>query len=249
MKEKKIRTANKSNDENVLVMYLKEISRLPLLGKDEEDELTHAAIKGNSTARNKLVNGNLRFVVNMAKQYQGNGVPLIDLISEGNIGLVYAVEKYDPERNCRFISYAVWWIRHFILKALSEKSSLIRLPANCVRDINKMEIISLYKSIETNDEDLPLSDYIENNHINSPDQDLMNKSLEADIGELLATLDTMEADIIRCRYGLENQKPLSIMEISVRCGLSKERIQQIEQKALKRLQLSINKNRLEAYVA
>jgi len=247
MKEKKIKTAN--NDENVLAMYLKEMSRIPLLSKEEEDKLTHAAAQGDTAARNKLVNGNLRFVVNVAKKYQGNGIPLIDLISEGNIGLVYAVEKFDPARDCRFITYAVWWIRQFILKALSEKSRLIRLPDNRANDIIPMEIISLDKPINTNDGDSPLSDFIEDIRFNTPDQELMNKSLESSIGELLTTLDSLEADIIRCRYGLENQKPLSIMEMSVRYGLSKERVQQIEQKAMKRLQLSSRKSKLEAYVA
>ena len=249
MKEKMIKTASASNDENVMAMYLKEISRIPLLSREEEDELIHAAVKGDTAARNKLVNGNLRFVVNVAKKYQGNGIPLIDLIGEGNFGLVCAVEKFDSDSDCRFITYAVWWIRQFILKALSEKSRLIRLPKNHDNNIAQMEIVSLDKHINNNDGDSPLIEFIEDNRFNAPDQELVNKSLEADISELLATLDSMEADIIRCRYGLENQKPLSIMEISVRCGLSKERIQQIEQKALKRLQLSTRKSKLEVYVA
>ena len=249
MKKKMIKTASASNDENVLAMYLKEISRIPLLDKEEEIDLIHAAKKDNAVARNKLVNGNLRFVVNVAKKYQGNGMPLTDLISEGNIGLVYAVEKFVPEKNCRFITYAVWWIRQFILKAISEKSRLIRLPENHANDIIQMEIISLDKHINTEDGDSPLSDFIEDIRFSTPDQELMNKSLEAGISELLATLDRMEAEIICCRYGIGNQKPLSIIEMSVRYGLSKERIQQIEQKALKRLQLSSHKSKLEAYVA
>ena len=249
MKEKMIKTASASNDENVMAMYLKEISRIPLLSREKEDELIHAAVKGDTAARNKLVNGNLRFVVNVAKKYQGNGIPLIDLIGEGNFGLVCAVEKFDSDSDCRFITYAVWWIRQFILKALNEKSRLIRLPKNHQNNIAQMEILSLDKNIDTNDGASPLSDFIEDTSFNTPDQELTNKSLEDGIDDLLATLDSMEADIIRCRYGLGNQKPLSFTEMSVRYGLSKERIQQIEQKAIKRLQLSSHKSNLEAYVA
>ncbi|MDR2575578.1 MAG: sigma-70 family RNA polymerase sigma factor, partial [Treponema sp.] len=120
-------------------MYLKEINRIPLLTREEEDSIARAAAKGSITARNKLINSNLRFVVNVAKRYQGHGMPLPDLISEGNIGLIKAVEKYDASRGFHFISYAVWWIRQTILKALADQSRLIRLPVSRTNDLIQIE--------------------------------------------------------------------------------------------------------------
>lgn len=124
-------TYNSSAVENgSLSMYLKDIERIPLLGRDEEYELALKAKSGDSYARERLVNANLRFVVSIAKQYQNRGLPLIDLISEGNIGLLTAIDKFEPEKGYHFISYAVWWIRQSILKAIGEKSRMIRLPMN-----------------------------------------------------------------------------------------------------------------------
>lgn len=124
-------TYNSSAVENgSLSMYLKDIERIPLLGRDEEYELALKAKNGDSYARERLVNANLRFVVSIAKQYQNRGLPLIDLISEGNIGLLTAIDKFEPEKGYHFISYAVWWIRQSILKAIGEKSRMIRLPMN-----------------------------------------------------------------------------------------------------------------------
>lgn len=124
-------TNNSSAVENgSLSMYLKDIERIPLLGRDEEYELALKAKSGDSYARERLVNANLRFVVSIAKQYQNRGLPLIDLISEGNIGLLTAIDKFEPEKGYHFISYAVWWIRQSILKAIGEKSRMIRLPMN-----------------------------------------------------------------------------------------------------------------------
>jgi RNA polymerase primary sigma factor len=120
-------------------MYLKEISRIPLLTREEEEEAVRAAVKGDIAARNKLVNANLRFVVNVAKKYQGHGLPLTDLISEGNIGLINAVERFDIDRGYHFISYAVWWIRQSILKALCDKPRLIRLPVHRIGDLVHIE--------------------------------------------------------------------------------------------------------------
>ncbi|MDR3114860.1 MAG: sigma-70 family RNA polymerase sigma factor, partial [Treponema sp.] len=108
-------------------MYLKEINRIPLLTRAEEETTARAAASGSPAARNKLINANLRFVVNVAKKYQGQGLPLSDLISEGNVGLLNAIERYDVEKGYHFISYAVWWIRQAILKAICEKSRMIRL--------------------------------------------------------------------------------------------------------------------------
>jgi RNA polymerase primary sigma factor len=283
-KEERMATA----DENVLAMYLNEISRIPLLTREEEDEAARAAAQGSLAARNRLINGNLRFVVNVVKKYQGQGIPLADLISEGNIGLVNAVERYDAGRGYRFISYAVWWIRQSILKALYEKSRLIRLPANRASDLiriekarkalpcssgseNEMreiarlldmdeshveemmaisrETVSLEKQVRTDNGSSILGDFLEDRRYDSPEKEVIQKALAADIDKMLDTLDIREAEIIRSRYGLGQQKPLSLKEIGERYDLSKERIRQIEKKALARLQHSSRKGKLEVYVA
>lgn len=141
MTKKKVQTQTSyaSSDENILSMYLKEINRIPLLTRQEEDTYARAAAKGEKHAREMLVKSNLRFVVNVAKKYQNQGLPLSDLISEGNIGLMNAIEKYDVDKGYHFISYAVWWIRQAILKAICEKSRLIRLPLNRANELVQIE--------------------------------------------------------------------------------------------------------------
>jgi RNA polymerase primary sigma factor len=126
-------------DENVLSMYLKEINRIPLLTREEEDKHARAAARGEKFAKDMLIKSNLRFVVNVAKKYQNQGLPLADLISEGNIGLINAIERYDVDKGYHFISYAVWWIRQAILKAICEKSRMIRLPLNRANELVQIE--------------------------------------------------------------------------------------------------------------
>jgi RNA polymerase primary sigma factor len=126
-------------DENVLSMYLKEINRIPLLSREDEDKYAREAAKGVKLAKDMLIKSNLRFVVNVAKKYQNQGLPLADLISEGNIGLINAIERYDVDKGYHFISYAVWWIRQAILKAICEKSRMIRLPLNRANELVQIE--------------------------------------------------------------------------------------------------------------
>jgi len=283
----KLKTRGKA-EENILAMYLKEINRIPLLTREEEDSIARAAAKGSITARNKLINSNLRFVVNVAKRYQRHGMPLADLISEGNIGLIKAVEKYDANRGFHFISYAVWWIRQTILKALADQSRLIRLPVNRTNDLiqiekakkllagsqsNEVEIrelaqllsmdeshiedmlsisretLSLEKSIDASRNASPLGNFVVDNRYDAPDQAMFKKSLKHDIEEVLSTLSSKEAEIIRCRFGLGHQKPMNFQEIGDCFDLSKERIRQIEEKAIRLLQQPSRKAKLEAYVA
>ena len=135
MKEKKSKAPA---GDSILGMYFKEINRIPMLDKEEEETAARAAARGNTAARDRLINGNLRFVVNVAKKYQGHGLPLEDLINEGNIGLMQAVERFNVTRGYRFISYAVWWIRQSIVKALYEKARFIRMPANWASDLVRM---------------------------------------------------------------------------------------------------------------
>jgi RNA polymerase primary sigma factor len=278
----------KKSDENVLAIYLKEINRIPLLSREEEDSIARAAARGSITARNKLIDSNLRFVVNVAKRYQGHGMPLSDLISEGNIGLIKAVEKYDADRGFHFISYAVWWIRQTILKALADQSRLIRLPVSRTNDLIQIEkakkllagssnnetdvrelaqllsmdeshiedmltvsreTLSLEKSVDASRNASPLGNFIVDNRYDAPDQAMFKKSLKHDIEEVLSTLSNKEAEIIRCRFGLGQRKPMNFQEIGDYFDLSKERIRQIEEKAIRLLQQPSRKSKLEAYVA
>ena len=271
--------------DNNLVIYLREISKIPMLNREDEEKTARAAAAGDKTAREKLVNANLRFVVNVAKKYQGLGLPLEDLISEGNAGLLVAVDRFDVEKGFHFISYAVWWIRQSILNALCEKARMIRLPSNRAAELIKIkkarklvkkqysseseinevaellhmnkthvndlinisrEILSLDKPV-SKDRNFILQDFIEDTRYDSA-KDAENKFLEADIENVLDTLDKEEADIIRCHFGL-GCKPMSLQEIGVRYSLSKERIRQIEEKALARLRNPIRTDMLEAYVA
>lgn len=132
-------SADSSTESNVLSIYLKEINRVPLLSREEEDSYARAAAAGDKHAKDMLVKSNLRFVVNVAKRYQNQGMPLSDLISEGNIGLINAIERYDVDKGYHFISYAVWWIRQAILKAICEKSRMIRLPLNRANELVQIE--------------------------------------------------------------------------------------------------------------
>ncbi len=154
-KSKSCLNENASCDENVLSIYLKEINRIPLLTREEEDKYARAAAKGDQKAREMLVKGNLRFVVNVAKKYQNQGMPLSDLISEGNIGLINAIERYDVDKGYHFISYAVWWIRQAILKAICEKSRMIRLPLNRANELVQIEKArKMIEGVMTEDEEI-----------------------------------------------------------------------------------------------
>jgi RNA polymerase primary sigma factor len=148
MKSKKSTTAatSTSNNSNVLSIYLKEINKVPLLSREEEDRYARAAAIGDKHAKDMLVKSNLRFVVNVAKRYQNQGMPLSDVISEGNIGLINAIERYDVDKGYHFISYAVWWIRQSILKAICEKSRMIRLPLNRANELVQIEKARKYVS-------------------------------------------------------------------------------------------------------
>ena len=128
------------NDENVLTFYLKDINKVPLLTREEEIDLAQKAQNGDKLAKDKIVNANLRFVVNVAKKYQNHGLDLVDLISEGNIGLMTAIDRFDVTKGFHFISYAVWWIRQAILKAICEKSRAIRLPLNRSNELVQIDI-------------------------------------------------------------------------------------------------------------
>ena len=287
-KGKKTKTMRAESGENILEMYFKDMGRIPLLTREEEDKAARAAAQGDLAAREKLINSNLRFVVTIAKKYQGMGIPLPDLINEGNVGLVSAVEKFDVERGYHFISYAVWWIRQSILKALYEKSRFIRLPVNQTSDLihiakaRKMlnsndriesqvqeiaqmlnikehyiediiaisrEVMSLEKMVDTEGGALPLGSSVVDDRYDTPEQAMFKKSLEDDIKELMDTLSYKEAEIIRMHFGLGMQAPMSLQEIGERFNITKERVRQIEKKALSHLKHVGRRDKLSAYVA
>ncbi|MCL2411648.1 MAG: RNA polymerase sigma factor RpoD/SigA [Treponema sp.] len=280
------KTTGKSAKSN-MALYFDEINQIPILTREQEEEAAREASKGNTAAREKLINANLRFVVSIAKKYQGFGMPLEDLISEGNIGLLSAVDRFDVEKGYHFISYAVWWIRQAIMSALYEKSRMIRLPVNRATELVKIEktrkmlrgnysfgeeineitkllnmdkdhvynllnlsrdMISLDVPV-SDDKALRLKDSIEDYTHLSPDAFVEIKSMENDIEEILSTLKDDEAYVIRWHFGLGQRTPMSLREIGERCNLSKERIRQIEEKALSRLRNPKRKKLLQVYVA
>jgi len=273
--------------ENSLSMYLKEINKVPLLTRQEEELYARLAAKGDQAAKDKLVEANLRFVVNVSKKYQNQGLPLDDLISEGNIGLINAIERFDVDKGYHFISYAVWWIRQSILKAICEKSRTIRLPLNRANElvqIEKMrkemfsekgnepedrelarrlgmnetqvrdlldisrEMISLETPVYNDRDTSVLSDFIEDSAHQSPETSTVYSSLKENLNNALDTLSPKESKILQLRFGLNDQKPLSLKEIGERFQLTKERIRQIEKKALGKLQTPSEDLELEAYL-
>ena len=276
-----------SDDENILSIYLKEINCIPLLTRQEEDKYARQAAKGDRFAKEQLVRANLRFVVNVAKKYQNQGLPLPDLISEGNIGLMNAIEKFDVDRGYHFISYAVWWIKQAILKAICEKSRMIRLPLNRANelvqiekarkelqnargtepetkdiarflDMNKehvesllnisRELVSLETPVFSEKDSTLLGEFVEDSDYVAPDEVIIEKSLIEEINQVLETLTEKEAEILQYRFGLNGKIPLSLKEVGDRFRLTKERIRQIEKKAIRRLRHPNRSQYLDAYV-
>ena len=275
------------NDNEVLSIYLREINRIPLISHDEEYELAVKAKSGDRKAREKLLNANLRFVVSVAKKFRGQGLPLSDLINEGNIGLITALDKFEPEKGYHFISYAVWWIRQSIMKALPEKGRAVRLPLNrtnelmqiqkaqkaimhdketsdpSVDDIAEMtgldkalinnllsvshEMVSFDSPIKKGEEsDTTFGDFIEDD-ADGPENQVVDSSLKSDVRALLTVLSDKERDIITRRFGLDGEEPMSLKEIGDVYGLTKERIRQIEKRALERLRAVSQEKDISAY--
>ena len=278
-----------TNDDSVLSIYLKDIQAIPLMSREEETALAAKAKAGDKAAKDKIVNANLRFVVNVAKNYQGGGLDLSDLISEGNIGLLTAIDKFDSTKGYRFISYAVWWIRQSILKAICEKSRAIRLPLNRANDLVQIvharklvgtdktenqeiteiaemlhmdetyvremlninrEMVSLDAQVFGEDGiSMSVGDFIEDDRYVGPDEAMMDKEMRREIDESLNALRPDEARVLRMRFGLGGGDPMSLKEIGDKCHLTKERIRQIEKRAIVRLQHPVRVRKLESYVA
>ncbi|MFW6181096.1 MAG: sigma-70 family RNA polymerase sigma factor, partial [Spirochaetota bacterium] len=268
-------------------VYLREINKIPLLSREEEVAIARRAKEGDREAKEQLVKANLRFVVNVAKQYQNQGLSLSDLISEGNIGLLTAVEKFDVDRGYHFISYAVWWIKQSILKAICEKSRMIRLPLNRANELlqvekakreierNKegeaeLEEIAQYLNMDkrrindlitaarehvsleaplSQDKDAnTISDLMEDSKGESPEEVTVNSTLQDAVKEVLSTLSEKEYNVIKYRFGLEGERPHSLKEIGDKYNLTKERIRQIEKKAISRLKHPSRSKKLESFI-
>ncbi len=283
-------TSSVQDEKDVLSIYLKEINRVPLLDHDEEYQLALRAQKGDEKARERLINANLRFVVAVAKKFQGQGLPLEDLIDEGNIGLLIALDKFEPDKGYHFISYAVWWIRQSIMKAICEKSRAVRLPLNRANELFQIqkaqknlmhtsgsadvsieeiaqeaglepelvnELLSISRDTVSFDSPVTaggesttskLGDFIEDEGF-GPEELAMQKCLKEDINTVLSTLSDKEREIITLRFGLNNNAPMSLKEIGEIFNLTKERIRQIEKRALERLKQPSRARILEAYTA
>ncbi|MCM4152432.1 RNA polymerase sigma factor RpoD/SigA [Arenibacter sp. N53] len=286
MRQLKITKQITNRDTKSLEKYFQEISKIDLITADEEVELARRIREGDQIALNKLVNANLRFVVSAAKQYQGNGLRLSDLINEGNIGLVKAAKRFDETRGFKFISYAVWWVRQSILQAMSEQSRMVRLPLNKIGEISKINRV--YSSLEQTYQRPPIAaeiareldmsstqvklaiknsgkhlsmdapfeegessnlyNVIKSKETNSPDAKMMKDSLRMDIEQVLKTLPSRESEIIRLYYGIGQRTPKSLGEIGELFDVTRERVRQIREKAIRILQNKSRNKILKAYL-
>jgi RNA polymerase primary sigma factor len=270
-----------------LEAYFKDINRYPLLTKEEERALAIIVREGNPEARDRMVRSNLRLVVSIAKHYVDRGLPLLDLIEEGNLGLLKGVERFDPAAECRFSTYATWWIKQSIKRALIDTVKAVRIPSYMVEVISKWKKAAANLSIELGRPPLfheiaerleiplentkiiqsalhasnsasqtisienswSLSDVIEDKAQHQP-HTILSQNLEIETVEsLLALLDDRDARILRMRYGIDNGDPMTLKEIGERVSLSRERVRQIENEALKKLYVILHascEDRVEA---
>jgi len=281
---KAARTVNESN--RSLSRYLEEIGNYEPLPPAREVELAQKIHKDDQIALEELVKANLRFVVSVAKDYQGQGLPLTDLINEGNLGLIKAAGRFDETRGFKFISYAVWWIRLSILQALAEHSRIVRLPLNRVGTISKITKTAekLEAEIERspNEEEIgrqlemtpdevidamrisrrhhslnapfrdgdknSLIDVIKDENQSSPDEPLMNDSLKDEIRQSLDTLKERERQVIKMYFGIERDYALTLNEIGEEFNLTRERVRQIKEKAIRRLRHRSRSKTLRTYL-
>ena len=259
--------------QQTLDQYLQEIGRLPLLTAEQEVELAVRIREGDEDALHQMVRGNLRFVVSVAKKYQGQGLSLSDLINEGNYGLIKAAQRFDETRGFKFISYAVWWIRQAILQALAEQSRVVRLPLNRVGTISKIRKASArlaqthrrapnaaelaeeldlpqhkiedalrhqarHLSVDApfgDEDDGSLLDVIADAAAAEPDDAMVSESVRTDIQRALSLLAPREAEITRLYFGIGRESPMTLEEIGAEYELTRERVRQIKEKALRKL--------------
>jgi RNA polymerase primary sigma factor len=266
-------------------MYLKEIGKIPLLTPEEEVELAKRASEGDEEAKRKLIEANLRLVVSVAKRYIGRGLLFLDLIQEGNLGLIKAVEKFDYRKGFKFSTYATWWIRQAITRAIADQARTIRIPVHMVETMNKIHKVTSQLTQELGrkptdeeiaervglpverireislmgqeplslempvgeDEDNRLADFIENKGLSPADYAIQN-SLKKDINELLNELSEREREILKLRFGLVDNQPRTLEEVGRLFNVTRERIRQIEAKALRRLRHPSRSKKIKDYL-
>ncbi len=270
-------------------MYLREIGKIPLLSQEEELELANRAMAGDKKAKDKLAEANMRLVVSIAKRYGGRGLDFLDLIQEGNTGLLRAVEKFDPGKGFKFSTYATWWIRQAITRAIADQARTIRIPVHMVETINKVlrttrrltqdlnreptnqeiaeamgmevdkieyvmrikqDIASLDASVgrDGDDEESVLGDFVEDSERDSPEDATANQILKEQIAEILTTLSEREQKIIRLRFGIGGGRPHTLEEVGNEFSVTRERIRQIEAKALSKLRKHKQTKKLHGYL-
>ncbi|MBR0488171.1 RNA polymerase sigma factor RpoD [Candidatus Saccharibacteria bacterium] len=270
-------------------LYLREIGKIPLLTPEEEAELAQRIVKGDKKAKDKMVESNMRLVVSIAKRYGGRGLDFLDLIQEGNTGLLRAVEKFDPAKGFKFSTYATWWVRQAITRAIADQARTIRIPVHMVETINKVlrttrklttelnrepsneeiakalkmdvdkvdyvmrikqDIASLDASVgrEGDDEDSVLGDFVEDEERASPEDSAANQILKEQLSEIIATLTDREQKIIRLRFGIGGGRPHTLEEVGNEFDVTRERIRQIEAKALSKLRKNKETKKLHEYL-
>ncbi|MBS3943449.1 MAG: RNA polymerase sigma factor RpoD [Dethiobacter sp.] len=267
-------------------MYLKEIGKIPLLTSEEEIELARAIEQESDDARRRLAEANLRLVVSIAKKYVGRGMLFLDLIQEGNLGLIKAVEKFDYRKGYKFSTYATWWIRQAITRAIADQARTIRIPVHMVETINKLirvsrqlvqelgreplpeeiaremnvsedrvrEILKIAQepvSLETpigEEDDSHLGDFIEDHEARAPADAAAFELLKEQLKDVLDTLTPREEKVLRLRFGLDDGRTRTLEEVGQHFGVTRERIRQIEAKALRKLRHPMRSKRLKDYL-
>lgn len=270
-------------------LYLREIGKIPLLTPEEEADLAQRIVKGDKKAKDKMVESNMRLVVSIAKRYGGRGLDFLDLIQEGNTGLLRAVEKFDPSKGFKFSTYATWWVRQAITRAIADQARTIRIPVHMVETINKVlrttrklttdlnreptieeianelhmepekvdyvmrikqDIASLDASVgrDGDDEDSVLGDFVEDEERISPEDSAANQILKEQLSEIISTLTDREQKIIRLRFGIGGGRPHTLEEVGAEFDVTRERIRQIEAKALSKLRKNKDTKKLHEYL-
>lgn len=268
-------------------LYLREIGKIPLLTAEEELKLAHEVVAGSKGAKDKMAEANMRLVVSIAKRYVGRGLDLLDLIQEGNTGLLRAVEKFDPDKGFKFSTYATWWIRQAITRAIADQARTIRIPVHMVETINKLlrtqrrltqelnreptneeiakameievekvehimkikqDISSLDASVRDDEEDSVLADFIEDEDTISPEESATGSLLKEHVKEMLSSLTEREQKILKLRFGLEDGKSHTLEEVGQEFSVTRERIRQIEAKALAKLRKHKDSKKLHDYI-
>lgn len=270
-------------------LYLREIGKIPLLSGEEEMELARRIVAGDKKAKDKMAEANMRLVVSIAKRYSGRGLDFLDLIQEGNTGLLRAVEKFDPDKGFKFSTYATWWIRQAITRAIADQARTIRIPVHMVETINKLlrtqrrmtqelnreptieelakelemepekveHVIKIKQDISSldagigrdgDDEDSVLGDFIEDEDMVSPEESASNQLLKEQVRDVLSSLSDRERKIVELRFGLGNGKSHTLEEVGQEFAVTRERIRQIEAKALAKLRKHKDAKKLYEYL-